>query len=235
MTPLRGHLGVVVKGGVISATRGRGRSDPQDGNDGEPGATGAAGAPGAAGATGAKGDKGDKGDPGDPGPPGADGMDGADGADGADGMDGADGLPGEKGDKGDKGDQGDPGPPGPKAGDSIVTNHLGTYAFGITESTEGQWLDVIPAGDPVDPKFAAAVKEPFRFRSVCGHVDLVVGTPLHCVGWRMPERSPERRDRTKKMWKKIAEGRLGQVSPFQVALFVVQLLWLLALTLKLAP
>jgi Collagen triple helix repeat (20 copies) len=192
MSPLRGHLGIVVRDNVVSS---RQRASMADAVDGDTGAKGPDGDPGTSGP------QGQPGSPGDPGPTGATGPIGPRGPIGPTGPTGP---PGSTGDPGPTGVQGDQGP----KGDSIISNALGIYAFGIAESTQGHWFDLIPSDAELDPKFVAAVVEPFRFRSVCGRMDLVMGVPRHCKNWRMPERSESQRQRVMAMWKKISEGRL---------------------------
>jgi hypothetical protein len=100
------------------------------------------------------------------------------------------------------------GPQGPKGGDSIVTNEHGTYAFGICESTQGHFLDVIPAEAETDPKFTAAVVEVFRFPSACGRMHLCVGVPKHCQHWRMPAKTADDEARAKAQWRAISTNTL---------------------------
>jgi len=161
-----------------------------DGIDGIDGADGATGPPGSTGATGATG------------PAGADGVDGTDGADGAVGPTGPIGPTGPQG------PEGPTGPQGPKGGDSIITNKFGTRAVGLVEGTEGQWLDVVPASEALEPWLEEALVKVTRFRSICGNFDLVVGTPKHCQGWRMPEKTLEKASSVMNMWKHITNGTL---------------------------
>jgi Collagen triple helix repeat (20 copies) len=213
MSRLRGHLGVVIRDNVIMARRriSTSNSSAIDGDDGEVGDKGPRGQVGLTGLIGSAGPRGDAGNPGVTGLLGLQGasIPGERGIQGSQGPPGAAGdVTGPQGPKGPQGPQGPKGPDGLPKGDSIISNELGIYAFGIAESTQGHWFDMSPATTPLDPKFVAAVVEPFRFRSVCGKVDSIVGTPRHCKNWRMPERSEEQRQRVMAMWNKISEGRL---------------------------
>lgn len=163
------------------------------GRDGAAGPPGPPGADGADGPAGPAGPAGAVGATGSPGPPGADGADGAPGADGATGPQGADGPQGPKGLPG---------------GDSIITNKFGTRAVGLVEGTEGQWLDVVMAGESLEPWLEEALEETKRFRSVCGGFDLVIGTPKHCSNWRMPYKTEEKKTTTMNMWRHISNGTL---------------------------
>lgn len=144
------------------------------------------------------------------GPQGIQGEQGEPGIQGDPGVDGVDGAPGEKGDKGDPGDPGPPGAqgdPGPK-GDSIIENKFGIKAVGIVEGTQGQWIDLVPAGAKPEPWFEEAVVKIFRFKSECGTMDLLLGVPKHCKDWRMPEKSEEEMFRSRRQWKVISSNTL---------------------------
>ena len=106
------------------------------------------------------------------------------------------------------GPPGPQGPTGPKGGDSIVQNRFGTRAVGITEGTQGQWFDLLPADAPLDAWFEECLANHFRFRSTCGRMDLVVGVPKHCVNWRIPEKSETQRKKAARLWKHISSGTL---------------------------
>ncbi len=133
---------------------------------------------------------------------GIDGQDGAPGAPGADGIDGQDGAPGEQGPPGPEG------PAGPKGGDSIRTNAHGTKAVGIVEGTQGQWLDLVPHGEPIEPWLEDELVEPVRFVSECGRFDLIVGVPKHCEHWRMPTKTPQQAEAAKAQWREISQNTL---------------------------
>lgn len=190
--PLRGHDG---DAGAIGPTGATGVT----GGAGAAGATGPAGAAGANGATGADGNTG---------PTGAAGATGADGAVGGTGPTGMDGPAGATGATGATGADGIQGPKGLPGGDSIITNEHGTRAVGLVEGTEGQWIEVVPAGQELEPWLNECLATRFRFRSVCGTMDLVVGTPKHCLGWRMPEKTHEHGEKVMAMWKHLREGTL---------------------------
>ena len=81
-------------------------------------------------------------------------------------------------------------------------------AVGIVEGSQGQWLDLIPAGEPIEPWLEEALVKPFRFSSVCGTMDLIVGVPKHCEHWRMPHKTQEQKDRAAKLWAEISAGTL---------------------------
>jgi hypothetical protein len=154
------------------------------------------------GRAGADGIDGQDGAPGAPGADGIDGQDGAPGAPGADGIDGQDGAPGEQGPPGPEG------PAGPKGGDSIRTNAHGTKAVGIVEGTQGQWLDLVPHGEPIEPWLEDELVEPVRFVSECGRFDLIVGVPKHCEHWRMPTKTPQQAEAAKAQWREISQNTL---------------------------
>jgi hypothetical protein len=154
------------------------------------------------GRAGADGIDGQDGAPGAPGADGIDGQDGAPGAPGADGIDGQDGAPGEQGQPGPEG------PAGPKGGDSIRTNAHGTKAVGIVEGTQGQWLDLVPHGEPIEPWLEDELVEPVRFVSECGRFDLIVGVPKHCEHWRMPTKTPQQAEAAKAQWREISQNTL---------------------------
>lgn len=151
---------------------------------------------------------------GDPGPQGEQGIQGDPGPQGERGVQGE---PGPQGEIGPQGPQGDPGatgpagpegPQGPKGGDSIVTNTFGTRAVGIAEGTQGQWFDLIPAGQALDPWFEEALVEPVRFVSTCGKFELICGVPKHCREWRIPEKTGEDKRRATDLWKEISQSTL---------------------------
>lgn len=186
-----------------------------------PGANGANGLTGPRGPTGPRGLRGVTGPTGNTGPIGPTGSDagftgptGPRGIQGPSGPRGPTGSPagftGPTGSSGGAGPQGPTGPTGPKIGDTIVSNELGTYAFGIVEGTQGQFFDLIPANASTDPRFDAAVIQTFRFASECGTFHLCCGVPKHCKNWRMPNKTENDRLRTMKMWGQIANGTLGQ-------------------------
>lgn len=189
-------------------------------NQGAQGYQGSQGAQGAdstvEGPQGDQGSQGAQGAQGSQGPAGADSdVEGPQGAQGAQGAQGGQGEQGSQGSQGPQGadsivpgPQGAEGPQGPKAGDSIITNRFGTRSVGLCEGTEGQWFDVVPHGAALEPWFEECLVQPVRFTSQCGKFDLVVGTPKHCNGWRMPRKSPEDAHRTMHLWKHLREGTL---------------------------
>lgn len=80
--------------------------------------------------------------------------------------------------------------------------------MGILEGTQGQWFDLVKAGDPIEPWFEACLVKPVRFRSLCGQYDLIVGVPKHCEKWRMPEKTVEQSAAAKEMWREISQNTL---------------------------
>jgi len=190
----RGVGGLTVRDRFISPVDRFSRSG-SDGIDGRRGADGADGPTGAVGPTGPQGIQGETGPAGPP------------GETGPAGEAGPAGPAGPAGETGPAGNEGPQGPPGPK-GDSIVQNRFGTRAVGITEGTQGQWFDLLPADAPLDAWFEECLANHFRFRSTCGRMDLVVGVPKHCVNWRIPEKSETQRKKAARLWKHISSGTL---------------------------
>ena len=180
--------------------------DGPSGATGDPGAPGDPGPVGPTGPTGPTGLPGDPGNPGDPGPPGPSGPDGPPGPPGPPGDPGGPpgptgppGDPGLTGDPGPIGPTGDPGPPGPK--DSVVQTSEGIYAFAVTEGTRPWFIDIVPAGERLEKKFAAAIcEETARFRSACGSFDLVFGVQNEYPDWRLPEKTGEQMQKARQFW-----------------------------------
>lgn len=176
--------------------------DVSGGPKGETGATGAAGNPGDPGNPGNPGDPGPAGDPGDPGPIGPNGNPGSPGDPGTPGNPGNPGdpgSPGPPGEPGPSGPQGEPGPPGPK--DSVVRTSEGIYAFAVTEGARPWFIDIVPAGEKLEKKFAAAIcEETARFRSTCGSFDLVFGVQNEYPNWRLPEKTGEQMQKARQFW-----------------------------------
>ena len=196
-----------------------GLANSMRGMDAERGLRGSEGPTGAAGAQGEQGTPGNDGaDSTVPGPPGPQGEQGPPGNDGADStVPGPQGTQGEQGPPGNDGaDSTVPGPPGPEGpagpagpkGDSIRTNHYGTRAVGITESTQGHWFDLVPHGEAIDPWLNAELMEPVRFVSECGRFDLIMGVPKHCEGWRMPEKTDQQQAAALAQWQEISNNTL---------------------------
>jgi hypothetical protein len=184
------------------------------GSPGSSGAPGSPGSPGGPGPTGDPGPDGPQGAPGDPGPtgpigptgppgpagsPGSPGDPGPPGPPGPDGPIGPTGDPGPIGPTGDIGPDGPPGPPGPK--DSVVSTSEGIYAFAVTEGTHPWFIDIIPAGGPLEKKFSAAIcEETARFRSTCGSFDLVFGIQADYPEWHLPTKTEKQMNAAKQFW-----------------------------------
>lgn len=202
----RGADGVV---GPAGPTGLQGPQGPQ-GLQGLTGPSGPIGPTGLMGPTGLRGPTGLQGNAGPTGAAGPTGMQGPTGARGPTGPMGPAGPTGvgATGAQGPTGPAGAAGPTGPKLGDSIVRNKFGTRAVGITEGTQGQWFDLLPAGAPLDAWFEECLVSSFRFRSTCGQMDLVVGVPKHCENWRIPEKSEPHRVKVNRLWRHISDGTL---------------------------
>lgn len=180
-----------------------------DGDSGSPGIPGSDGAQGAQGVQGA-GEQGAQGNQGVQGPQGFQGDQGVQGAgeQGPQGYQGFQGAQGNAGETGEKGNTGDQGPKGLPGGDSIITNKYGTRAVGLVEGSSGQWIDLIPAAQTIEPWLEECLVKPFRFRSECGTMDLIVGVPKHCREWRMPHKSPLDEQNARKQWSLISRNEL---------------------------
>jgi hypothetical protein len=82
-----------------------------------------------------------------------------------------------------------------------VKNAHGVYEFACIEGTRPWFCDIIPAGEPLAPKFAAATTNIFsRFRSVCGNFDLVFAVRGEFPSWYLPEASDEQRKHSIAFW-----------------------------------
>lgn len=152
--------------------------------DGVDGAFGFDGQPGSIGPPGPRGPQGEPGDPGGPpGPPGDPGTGG---------------LPGPEG------PPGPPGPPGPK-GDTIVSNELGIYAFGIMESMHATFCGRVPADGEVPARFIAACEDGSisRHRSVCGKWDMLMGIQKGLADWCMPDKTHDQYLHAKQIWSSL--------------------------------
>jgi hypothetical protein len=76
------------------------------------------------------------------------------------------------------------------------------------EGTQGQWLDLVPHGEPIEPWLEDELVEPVRFVSECGRFDLIVGVPKHCEHWRMPTKTPQQAEAAKAQWREISQNTL---------------------------
>lgn len=136
------------------------------------------------GPTGPQGPRGPQGDPGDPGGP--------------------PGPPGDPGGEGLPGPPGDPGPPGPK-GDTIVSNELGIYAFGIMESMHATFCGRVPAGGEIPERFIVACESGSisRHRSICGRWDMLMGIQKGLADWCMPDKTHNQYLHAKRIWSSL--------------------------------
>ncbi len=124
---------------------------------------------------------------------------------GTEGNPGSPGDPGDPGGPGPQGPTGQPGPTGPPGEnspkDSVVQTFEGIYAFAVIEGARPWFLDTVPAGAEPDAKFLAAVTgELVRFSSKCGKFDLVFGKQADHPDWRMPDKTPQQKQKANAFW-----------------------------------
>ena len=170
------------------------------GPTGDIGPTGPSGGPaGPTGDTGAPGPTGDTGPTGPTGPAGPTGS-GATGAAGDTGSAGATGATGDTGPTGPTGPTGDTGPAGKG---SFLKTSEGIYEYICIEGARPWWVDMVPAGSPLTPKFAASIEPDTetRFRSVDGKMDLVLGIKTGFKNWYAADATEEQREHALKFWR----------------------------------
>ncbi len=130
-------------------------------------------------------------------PKGAKGPTGPTGPTGPAGL--SQGSTGPTGEAGITGPDGPPGPDGPK--DSILKTPLGIYAFACLEGAEAWFVDIVPRGTSPCIRFSMATSGPItRLPSRCGRWDLIFATDRRHQGWRMPEKTPEQRQKAVAFW-----------------------------------
>ena len=171
---------------------------------GPTGPTGPAGPTGAMGFTGATGPVGPTGPHGPTGPAGPTGPMGPSG--GPIGPTGPQGPAGPTGPAsivpGPTGPQGLQGPTGPAGKGSFVKTTAGIYEYICIEGARPWWVDMVPTGAPLTPKFAASIEPDTetRFRSTDGSMELVFGIKTGFKNWYAADATEAQRDHAMKFW-----------------------------------
>ncbi len=91
-------------------------------------------------------------------------------------------------------------------GDTVFETPLGYIACGIVEGSRAYLLDMVPAGFPVSERFSSCTDADYglyRFRSLDGTMDLVVGIQKDSATWWLPKRTKEQFERFKQLWHKL--------------------------------
>lgn len=155
--------------------------------------SGSSNLPGPTGPTGAAGPTGASGPAGPTGPTGPTGLIGPTGPMGPAGPTGADGPTGP---------QGPVGPTGPPGKGSFVETECGIYELICIEGTRPWFVDIIPSGGKLNPKFGATIIPDtcIRFKSTDGKHELVVAVKRGFRDWYLENSSRAQLEHAKKFW-----------------------------------
>lgn len=137
-----------------------------------------------------------------PGPTGPTGAMGAMGATGPTGPTGAAGAAGATGPTGGVGPTGPQGPTGPPGKGSFVETALGIYELICIEGARPWFVDIVPAGARLHPKFEATISPStvVRFPSSDGRHELVFGVKPKFEGWYLEDSNRAQLEHARRFW-----------------------------------